>query len=91
MHVDVHVYVHVLCACAFSCYCTCVYRFEEFKSSYGKDYATPEEEMKRFQIFRDNLFKTLEHNAKCVCVCVCVCVSLSVCVCKRMCVLYEFF
>jgi len=34
--------------------------FESFKHKYNKNYETPEEEQKRFQIFKDNLIKSKE-------------------------------
>ncbi|CAG9856061.1 unnamed protein product [Phyllotreta striolata] len=39
-------------------------RFAEFKTKFGKTYATPEEEQERFKVFEANVQRIDEHNKK---------------------------
>merc|ERR1711915_344044 len=38
--------------------------FEEFKKEFGKDYESAEEELKRFEIFKENAKMIAEHNLR---------------------------
>ncbi|CAG9763302.1 unnamed protein product [Ceutorhynchus assimilis] len=39
-------------------------RWNNFKEKHSRNFETPEEEAKRFQIFQDTLKEVQEHNAK---------------------------